>query len=140
MKFDVEKEFNGWNLVDHAAAHDDFLSARFLTLHGKWNLSRQNSDKRRTLEIAVEYASVKTTKAMLNLALPSCNENMPLDNSISSLLQTKDMNGNTPLSIIVEKGRQEEEERRRLVNFLIQNGSDLNHQNSCRKSAILAAC
>lgn len=128
--FDTEKEFEGWRLVDYAAYNDDILLVKLLSL-SDWDLSRLNSDGRRTLEIAAEFSSVCTFDLLINIKFSS---KLCLSNKGTKVLQLTNESGNTPLLIAANSGRKD------LVNFLIHLGSNIHHKNIKMQTAVELAC
>jgi len=130
ITFVTEKEFENYRLIDYVAKHDNFLSARFLSLWD-WNLNIVNGAHTRTLEIAAEHASVETLTALLDLQLPLSAEKIAFPSSKVEILNLHNNNGNTPLLIAAAHGKTEN------VCLLLRCGIDVNFQNHLsRKKAI----
>jgi hypothetical protein len=85
VSLDVKEEIDTWRLIDYAARDEDSLSLRYLLLFD-WDLANQNGDRRRTLEIAVEYDGPQSVSALLNLPLNSSAEEHFLSNKEKELL------------------------------------------------------
>ena len=104
VSLDVKKEIDCWRLIDYAATDDDNLSLWYLLLNN-WDLTHQNEDGRRTLEIAAEYGGPQSLSALLNLPITSSAEEHFLSNKEQELLALRNGLGDNPLLIAAQKGR-----------------------------------
>ena len=132
VSFDVNQEIETWRLIDYAARDDESLSLRFLLLVD-WDLTHQNRDGRRTLEIAAEYGGPQSLSALLNLPITSSAEEHFLTNKEKQLLTLRNDLGDSPLLIAAELGRPD------TLQFLICCGADiLSHRRGNEKVTAVA--
>ena len=102
LSFDVNKEFEGWRLIDYAAWNDESLSLQFLLLVS-WDLVHPNGEGRRTSEIAAEYGGPQSICTLLNLPINSSAEQLFLSDKKKNLLALADGNGYNTLPIAARK-------------------------------------
>ncbi|PWY55650.1 hypothetical protein DGG96_11135 [Legionella qingyii] len=123
-----EQEYDSWGLLDYAVLYDDVLSTRFL-LHRGFDPSRTNSANVSPLELAAEQASLPVLNALFDLS--------PSESYLSSeklpLLRSKNIQGQTLLTIAAGKGRME------AVQFFLQYDISLGQDIKLQQEAIDSA-
>jgi hypothetical protein len=122
--------FDGWNLLQYAALHDDVLSACYLITNGIdpcWT----SGDGENSLTIAAQYASVDMLRTLLKIPLPMPGGNIQLNEANIKILEKTNVANETPLFIAVKSGKINN------VDFLIRCGANLKTKNSSIQVAVI---
>lgn len=143
LRFDASEVLSSDDvrLIHQASQSNDILSLRFLMLYD-WDLSRQNKDNRRILEMDAFNGRPETFAALLDLPFNTGSHFLMISEDRSNLLELLDSNGMTilmraamsfgpeTLEYLIRCGANVHYKRKKLVdevqkNFIYESASDI---------------